>query len=150
MNINTVGTNNTIANNAINTITSAGIIYGITTAAGNDNIYSNTINGLISSGTLATIVNGIAITSSTTKKCVWKHHLQANNITTGSVSGIAVTGGAINNIYRNKIYAISSSSSGITGSVNGILVSGGIDDLTNIIYNNRIGDIKATAAKTNQ
>jgi hypothetical protein len=48
--------------------------------------------------------------------------------------------------YRNKIYAISSSSSGITGSVNGILVSGGIDDLTNIIYNNRIGDIKATAA----
>jgi hypothetical protein len=39
---------------------------------------------------------------------------------------------------------------GITGSVNGILVSGGID-LTNIIYNNRIGDIKATAANvTNQ
>jgi hypothetical protein len=32
MNINTVGTNNTIANNAINTITSAGI-YGITTDA---------------------------------------------------------------------------------------------------------------------
>jgi hypothetical protein len=51
------------------------------------------------------------------------YNLQAN-ITTGSVSGIAVTGGAINNIYRNKIYAISSSSSGITGSVNGILVSG--------------------------
>jgi hypothetical protein len=48
------------------------------------------------------------------------YNLQANNITTGSVSGIAVTGGAINNIYRNKIYAISSSSSGITGSVNGI------------------------------
>jgi hypothetical protein len=42
--------------------------YGITTAAGNDNIFSNTINGLISSsGTGATIVNGIAITSSTTK-----------------------------------------------------------------------------------
>jgi hypothetical protein len=77
------------------------------------------------------------------------YNLQANNITTGSVSGIAVTGGAINNIYRNKIYAISSSSSGITGSVNGILVS--YDDLTNIIYNNRIGDIKATAANvTNQ
>jgi hypothetical protein len=34
MNINTVGTNNTIANNAINTITSAGTIYGITTAPG--------------------------------------------------------------------------------------------------------------------
>jgi hypothetical protein len=78
MNINTVGTN-TIANNAINTITSAGTIYGITTATGNDNIFSNTINGLISSGTLATIVNGIAITSSTTKN-VWKHiyNLQAN------------------------------------------------------------------------
>jgi hypothetical protein len=31
------------------------------------------------------------------------------------------------------------------------LVSSGIDDLTNIIYNNRIGDIKATAANvTNQ
>jgi hypothetical protein len=28
--------------------------------------------------------------------------IQANNITTGSVSGIAVTGGAINNIYRIK------------------------------------------------
>jgi hypothetical protein len=33
MNINTVGTNNTIANNAINTITSVDI-YGITTTPG--------------------------------------------------------------------------------------------------------------------
>jgi hypothetical protein len=52
--------------------------------------------------------------------CVWKHIYNLQAIPTGSVSGIAVTGGAINNIYRNKIYAISSSSSGITGSVNGI------------------------------
>jgi hypothetical protein len=42
MNINTVGTNNTIANNAINTITSAGTIYGITT--GTTIFFSNTIN----------------------------------------------------------------------------------------------------------
>jgi hypothetical protein len=54
-----------------------------------------------------------------------------------------VTGGAINNIYRNKIYAISSSSDHW---VEWDFSFNGIDDLTNIIYNNRIGDIKATAA----
>jgi hypothetical protein len=118
MNINTVVGTNTIANNAINK--SLVTIYGITTATGNDNIFSNTINGLISSGLVPLSSTELQLLRVRLKMCVWKHIYNLQAIPTGSVSGIAVTGGAINNIYRNKIYAISSSSSGITGSVNGI------------------------------
>jgi hypothetical protein len=39
MNINTVGTNNTIANNAINTITSAGLSMELLLLLGTDNIF---------------------------------------------------------------------------------------------------------------
>lgn len=150
LNINTTSPNNATRGNNINNITSAGNITGITTGAGNDNIVSNTIHTLVSSGTVATIVNGVAITTTGTSKNVSGniiYNLQANNITTGSVSGIAVSGGLSNFIYNNKIYNLSSGSSAITtGSINGILVSGSVADMATTIYNNRIADLRATAA----
>jgi len=108
--------NNTISNNNINTISSAGSITGIVSAAGNDNIFLDTIHSLISSGTLATVVNGISITAGTFK-----------------------------NIYRNTIYNLQANNIS-TGSVNGILVSGTATDQVVTLYNNIIGDLKATAA----
>ena len=148
--VNITSTNNATRNNIINTLSSAGTIYGITTGAGNDNIYSNTINTLISTGGTTTVVNGIAITAGTLKNVYQNtiYNLQANGITTGSASGIAITGGTTNAVYSNKTYAISSTSSGITttGSVNGILVSGATTDQINTLYNNKIGDIRATTA----
>ncbi|MDP3916366.1 MAG: hypothetical protein Q8R96_21780 [Bacteroidota bacterium] len=150
LNVNITSPNNATRGNNINTISSAGSITAITTAAGNDNIVSNTIHTLISTGTLATIVNGIAIGAGGTKKNVSGntiYNLQANNISTGSVSGIAVSGGMSNFVYNNKIYNLSSGSNAITtGSINGILVSGAVVDMTTTIYNNRIADLKATAA----
>ena len=75
------------------------------------------------------------------------YNLQANNITTGFVSGIVVQAGLNNFIYRNKIYDITSSNAGLTtGTINGILVSGAIADQITTILNNRIGNIAATAA----
>ncbi len=150
LDVNITSPNSATRNNNINTISSAGNISGITTGAGNDHIFSNTIHTLISTGGTTTVVNGIAITGGTVKNVYLNtiYNLQANNITTGSVSGIAVSGGATNNIYRNKIYEISSSSSGITGTVNGILVSGAIPDQITTIHNNRIGDLRVTAANT--
>jgi hypothetical protein len=149
MNVNITSGNSSTKNSNINTINSSANITGITTGAGNDNIFSNTIHTLVSTGGTATVVNGIAITTGTVKNIYQNtiYDLQANNITTGSVSGIAISGGVTNNIYRNKIYSISSSSSGITtGTVNGILISAAVADQITNLHNNRIGDIRASAA----
>ena len=149
--VNMTSPNNETKNNSIGNITSAGTIYGITSGAGNDNILSNTIDTLVSTGGGATIVNGIALTAGGTLKTVYNntiYYLQANNITTGSVSGVAISGGVTNTVVRNKIYAIASNSnSGITtGTINGILVSAAIDDQVNNIRNNLIGDLQASTA----
>jgi hypothetical protein len=77
-------------------------LFGITTDAGNDNIFSNTINGLISSGNWCNYRQRNCNTSSTTKNVYGNTIYKLCNNTTGSVSGIAVTGGAINNIYIIK------------------------------------------------
>jgi gliding motility-associated-like protein len=59
--------------------------------------------------------------------------------TSGTINGITSGGSA--SIYNNKIYNLSSTSSGPL--VAGITISGGT---TNNIYNNLIGDLRATAA----
>ncbi|MDP1623554.1 MAG: T9SS type A sorting domain-containing protein [Bacteroidales bacterium] len=149
--VNTIGTDNEVSGNQINTFYAGGNIYGITTAAGNDRISSNTIHTLVSiSATAAAVVNGIAITAGTLKQVFQNtiYNLESNGgFTTGSISGIAVTGGLTNLVYRNKIYNISSANSAITtGTVNGIMVSGTGADQVTTVRNNIIGDIRATAA----
>jgi hypothetical protein len=149
--LNLSGNSNTTTGNAVNTISSAGTITGITSGAGNDNISLNTIHTLVSTGATATTVTGIAVTAGTTKSVYRNtvYNLQANNITTGSVTGIAVSSGATNNIYRNKIYDLSSSSAGITtGTVNGIQVSGATASMVTNVSNNIIGTLTATAASS--
>ncbi|WPR71439.1 hypothetical protein SLW70_16110 [Flavobacterium sp. NG2] len=150
--VNISSANNATKNNTISNISSAGPISGITTGAGSDSIFSNTIHSLISTGTLSTTVKGIAITTGGTVKNIYQntiYNIQANGISTGSVSGIEIAGGAINNLYNNKIHTISSSSASlVSGAVHGILVTGAVDDQITTLYNNKIGNIVATAANT--
>lgn len=56
-------------------------------------------------------------------------------------NAVSVTGGATQEVYKNKIYDIDNSNAG--GTVNGILVSAGT---TVNVYNNIIGDLKTPAA----
>ena len=61
--------------------------------------------------------------------------------TSGTLIGIVASGGTTNNIYKNKVYDISTNST--TPSLWGIQVSGGT---TNNVYNNTIGDLRTPAA----
>jgi len=58
--------------------------------------------------------------------------------TGGTIVGIQCSSGTINNIYKNKVYDLSTNSTG--GTVWGIQVTAGT---TNNIYNNLIGDLRA-------
>ena len=60
---------------------------------------------------------------------------------TGAVTGILNTSGTTRNIFRNKIYNLENTNAG--GTANGITVSGGT---TIGVYNNLVGDLRATAA----
>lgn len=60
-----------------------------------------------------------------------------------AVTAIAIAAGTTKNVYKNKLYDLSTSNA--TGTVNGILVSGGT---TVNIYNNLIGDLRATIANS--
>ncbi|QQL49133.1 beta strand repeat-containing protein [Mucilaginibacter ginkgonis] len=108
---------NAVTGNQLNAISGGtGTITGITTAAGNPNIWGNTINGL--SGT-------------------------------GSVNGISATAGAsgtIQEIYKNLVYGISTTST-TSQTANGILVSGGTINTVNV-YKNKIYDIANTSSGT--
>lgn len=138
------GASNSSTGNAINNISSAGAITGITTAGGNDNIYSNVINTLSTTGAFA--VTGIAVTGGTTKN-IYKnkiYDLQASNAT-GSVNGILVSGATIVtiNIFNNLIgdlrtpIATSANNNAIIGiSVTATAVNSTVNVYYNTVYLN--------------
>ena len=90
-------------------------MYGIYCSTGNIDISGNLIYSLNSTGTTGG--------------------------TTGGVWGIYVSGGTTNNIYKNKLYDLSSTSTAPT--LFGIAIYGGT---TNTIYNNLVGDLRTPAA----
>ncbi len=105
-------------------------IYNFTTTAGGaggasfNGIFCSTGNIDISNNTIYAL-NSIGTTGGTG----------------GTVNGIQISGGTSSNIYKNKIYDLSSSSTGPV--VSGILGAGGT---TNNINNNIIGDLRAPSA----
>ena len=111
----------TIQNNQVNNFsTTAGgaggaTLNGVFFTVGNIEVSSNTINTLNSTGTTGG--------------------------TGGVINGVNISGGTTNNIFKNKIYDLSSTSTNPV--VAGITVSSGT---TNTIYNNLVGDLRATAA----
>ena len=74
---------------------------------------------------------------------IW--NLASTGATSPIVNGIAVSGGTLVNVHRNKVYDISSNGAIATtaGAVNGIAISAGTTVNT---YNNTIGDLRAPAA----
>ncbi|MBA3663653.1 MAG: T9SS type A sorting domain-containing protein [Bacteroidetes bacterium] len=105
-------------------------IYNFTTTAGGAG--GATFNGIYCSvGNLDISTNTVYALNST----------GTTGGTGGVINGIQIAGGTTNNIYKNRIFGLSSTSSGPL--VSGVLVSSGTN---NTIYNNLIGDLRATAA----
>ncbi|MCF8422828.1 MAG: T9SS type A sorting domain-containing protein [Bacteroidia bacterium] len=129
----TTGTINGIrefGSSAGNKIIQGNQIYNFTTTAGG--VGGATFNGVFcSTGTIDISNNQIYALNST----------GTTGGTGGAVNGIQIAGGTTNNIYKNKIYNLSSGSTGPV--VSGIIGAGGT---TNNIYNNIIGDLRAPIA----
>jgi hypothetical protein len=121
ININTVSGTHTCSNNQVYNFTTASggvggaTFTGIVFSVGNATVFGNQIYALNSTGTTGG--------------------------TGGAITGIRQSGGTTNSIYNNKIYNLSSTSTGAI--VYGVNASGGT---TNTIYNNIIGDLRASAA----
>jgi hypothetical protein len=102
------------------------------------NISGNTINTISSSGSI------IGLLSNSGNQDIYNNTIHTLT-TTGafSVTGISISGGTTQNVFRNKIYNLEANNA--SGTVSGIAVSGGT---TNTVYNNTIGGLTATAANS--
>ena len=156
--------NITITGNSFNlssAIATTPIIYGIYgTGAGTAfyDIYNNTFTSLLvtGAGTSAPTVAAIYISTIANTTLASKIHDNIiSNIATGAgsgnaiISGIHIAGGAASttlNVYRNKIYDLSTSNTGATTNISLIRVSGGI---TNNIYNNLLSQTNSLTGVTN-
>ncbi|OYU85567.1 MAG: hypothetical protein CFE24_01300 [Flavobacterium sp. BFFFF2] len=152
--ITTTGSNMTMSGNTLNlntSVTSLTSLQGIVmSGTGTHSITNNTFTNLNATGVLTSggTTSGFAISGNALA------NLFGNTITnisvgaatsTGSpiVDGILISGGTSINVYKNKIYGISTAATGTTTAVNGIRISGGT---TNQFYNNLIGGLTASAA----
>ncbi|UOK43676.1 MULTISPECIES: T9SS type A sorting domain-containing protein [Flavobacterium] len=136
-------TNNTISNlSSLSTqlIPIYGIWNNISVATGDRIFRNNTISDFSLPATGTGTMYGIRMPNSGAL-----NEISGNTIHTftggSSITGISIGGGATNNVFRNKIYGLSTAS---TASVSlwGMYLSGGT---TNNVYNNIIGNITATA-----
>ncbi|WP_295792298.1 hypothetical protein [Mucilaginibacter sp.] len=150
MNINLTGATNSTTGNAINNITGAGTIVGITTSAGNNKIYSNTINTLATTGAVA--VTGIVVSGGTNQNIYANkiYDLQANNAIVGAtVNGIMVSGTTIVNvnIYNNLIGDLRTPSSSATDPIRALdLISTAVNSTINVYYNSIYINATSTGA----
>ena len=129
--------------NNVNNITSGGVIYGLY------NTYGNTVN--MSSDTLSTFTSGSTIYglyagASSTQNCnSYQNVLSTLYSTGGTVYGIYLNASygssTVNACYKNKIYDLQTSYS--SGSTYGIYTA---SSYIHNIYNNIIGDLKATTS----
>ncbi|QQS35336.1 MAG: hypothetical protein IPM56_13930 [Ignavibacteriales bacterium] len=90
-------------------------MYGIYCSTGNIDISNNVVYALNSTGTTGG--------------------------TGGTLVGIYISGGTTNNVYKNKVYDISTNST--NPALYGIQIGGGT---TNTVYNNLVGDLRTPAA----
>ncbi|HPT04586.1 MAG TPA: BNR-repeat neuraminidase N-terminal domain-containing protein, partial [Bacteroidales bacterium] len=152
-----------IYGNAINNISSSsGAVYGIYESSGSTNtvdIYSNTISALSSTSSYA---YGIYITTGTTHNVysntlfdisssisdaygfaissgtntIYKnkiYNVRYTGTSTYTASGLAISGGLLNNVYNNYIFDIKAASSTSSPGTKGMNISGGTAD--NVFYN---------------
>jgi hypothetical protein len=152
-----------IYGNTINNISSSsGAVYGIYESSGSANtvdIYSNTISALSSTSSYA---YGICITTGTTHNVysntmfdisssisdaygfaissgtntIYKnkiYNVRYTGTSTYTASGLAISGGVLNNVYNNYIFDIKAASSTSSPGTKGMNISGGTAD--NVFYN---------------
>lgn len=141
-------TNENISNNLVYDLNSsaatASTINGIyqNTASGTKLFQNNSVYNL--SGQGGTSINGIYVGYGTTVAISGNtiHNLMNTGGTSGTMYGIQRgTIAATVDIYKNKIYSLSTTSTG--PALSGIYVAGGT---TSKVYNNLIGDLTASAA----
>ena len=135
---------NTISSSTFTTGT--GAIYGInnTSSGININMRDNTISGITRLVTTSTaLFYGInnSNTTATTQTTISGNtiHSLTGMGSTGAVGGISIGTQTVHNVYKNKIYNITSDNA--SGVAYGITIASG--GITNNVYNNLIGDIKA-------
>ncbi len=145
MSVNFNGGVTSVSNNIITNITGqgaiSGLVIGSSGAATSVTISSNTINNLISTGTGGTVI-GLSSGSPATVVNITGNIINTLSTTglSSTVSGLVSTG-ATTNIFKNKIYDLSGNQAG--NLINGMNITSGT---TLTVYNNLIGDLRATAA----
>lgn len=132
----------TVTNNTFNNISNgAGTITILTVGFSPATPASNVSGNIISNISGGSSVLGI--TSSAGTQNFFSNTINTLSSTGASaVTGISITGGVTQSVYKNKIYDLSGNNAATT--VNGVLVS--TAPTTGNIYNNLIGDLRATAA----
>ena len=132
-----------VTSNTISNVTGGtGTTYGIDHGYGNTGslVNSNNVYSIAGGGTVYGIYLGES-TASLGLSCYSNTVYTLSSSGASAVHGIYHGLGAASSIYANKVYDLSSSNAG--GSVNGISVAGG----TSVsVYNNTIGDLRATIA----
>ena len=147
MAVNITGTSNAISGNAINNITGASTVIGITTSAGNNYIYSNIINTLSSTGSAA--VTAISITGGAAQN-IYKnkiYDISGSNAGT-TINGILVSGGTTVTAYNNLVGDLRATVSNGTDQIRGISITSGTASSTINIYYNTV-NINATSSGAN-
>ncbi|WP_177729850.1 T9SS type A sorting domain-containing protein [Flavobacterium inviolabile] len=129
-------TNNTF-NNIINGSSASTVLNaGYSLVGGTNNVSGNTITNVTTAGSI------VGITSAAGNQNFFNNTISGLTTTgAANVSAISITGGTIQNLYKNKIFNIEANNA--SGTVNGILVSGGT---TTSLYNNIVGDLRTPIA----
>ncbi len=125
-------TGNTFSNitNGNGTITILNVGYSL--AGGSNPVSGNVISNITGGNSI------VAITSAAGDQNFFNNTISGLTTTgANTISAIAITGGTIQNVYKNKIYNIEANNA--SGVVNGILVSG---STTVNLSNNIIGDLR--------
>ena len=123
-------------------------------AIGPFQIYSNTFSALNFTGIITTspTVSGISVSVGTGNN-IYSNAI--NNISIGAatssgspvIRAINISGGVSTNAYKNKIYGLTTAATGASTLVSGVTISGGGTTTPfNAVYNNFIGDLRASAA----
>lgn len=130
-------TNNTFSNIVGGTSSVTILTAGYSNVASTNNVSGNTISNITNGGSI------LGLTSPVSSQNFFSNTISTLSSTgAAAVTGMSLTGGVTQNVYKNKIYDLSGNNAGTT--VNGLLIS--TAPTTANVYNNLIGDLRATAA----
>lgn len=123
---------NSVYNNNIYTVSSAGTIYGLYFTGTNPTVYNNNIYGISSSG--ASIIYGMYNGGTGTTNCYRNriYNISGSNASS-TIYGIYITTGTQNNVYNNFVSDLRATAANAAIPIAGIYVTGGT--AVNLFYN---------------